>query len=135
MSQPITVDRVIAKYMGLRNEKDAINAEAKAKTDKLVAAMDKLEAYIKQRAKDDGVTSFKTPHGTAFLTTVDFANVENWDAVLQFVKDRDAYDILERRVSKTAIRSYIDTDKEVPPGVKYGTRLEVNVRKPANKGE
>lgn len=135
MSQPITVDRVIAKYMELRRNKDAITAATKEQVDKIVDQMDKLETYIKQRAEQDGVTSFKTPHGTAFLTTVDFANVENWDAVLQFIRDRDAYDILERRVSKTAVRSYIDADKNVPPGIKYGTRLEVSVRKPANKGE
>jgi len=38
--------------------------------------------------------------------------------------------MLERRVSKTAVRGYIDANKEVPPGITYGTKLDINIRKP-----
>ena len=131
----ITMDQIIAQYMKFREQKSAIQKRAKEQTDALDEKMGKMESWIKLRAQQDGVTSFKTPHGTAFLTTVDFANVADWDAALQFIKDTDAYDMLERRVSKTAVRGYIDENKEVPPGITYGTKLEVNVRKPANKGE
>ena len=61
------------------------------------------------------MTSFKSEHGTAFLTTVDFANVADWDAVLTFIRDTEAYDMLEKRVSKTAVRGYIEANKAVPP--------------------
>ena len=43
--------------------------------------------------------------------------------------------LLEKRVSKTAVRAYIEADKSVPSGINYGTRLDVNVRKPASKVE
>ena len=131
----ITIDKVIAKYMQLRDEKTKLVADTKALTDAIDANLVKLEQYIKVRANQDGVTSFKTAYGTAFLTTVDFANVADWGAVLTFIKDNEAYDMLQRRVSKEAVRGYIDANKEVPPGINYGTKLEVNVRKPANKGE
>jgi len=90
----------------------------------------KIEAWLKAKADADGVTSFKTDHGTAFLTTTDFANVDDWDAVLRFIREEEAFDMLEKRISKTAVRGYIETNKEVPPGVKYGTKLDINVRKP-----
>jgi hypothetical protein len=99
------------------------------------AKLEKLEAWIKERADADGVTSFKTPHGTAFLTTTDYATVADWDAVLGFIRSNDAFDMLEKRVSKIAVRGYIDSTKAVPPGVNYGTKLEVNIRKPANRAE
>jgi hypothetical protein len=38
--------------------------------------------------------------------------------------------MLEKRVSKIAVRGYIESNKAVPPGVTYGTKLEVNIRKP-----
>ena len=97
--------------------------------------MAKLEAYIKEQADEQGVDSFKTGNGTAFLTTTDFAQVADWDAVLEFIKDNDAFDLLEKRVSKTAVRGYIEADKSVPSGINYGTRIDVNVRKPVNKVE
>jgi hypothetical protein len=126
----VTVDSVIKKYMKLREEKTAVEAEIKERVDKIKADMAKLEAFLKAKMDADGLTSFKSEHGTAFLTTTDFANVEDWDAVLRFIREEEAYDMLEKRVSKTAVRGYIDANKEVPPGIRYGTKLDVNIRKP-----
>jgi hypothetical protein len=43
--------------------------------------------------------------------------------------------MLEKRVSKLAVRGYIDANKAVPPGITYGTKLEVNIRKPGDKAD
>lgn len=129
----VNVDQVIAAYMKLRANKDAIEGEVKTKVADIKAKMEKLEAWIKSQADEQGVTSFKTKHGTAFLTTTDYANVADWDAVLDFIKTNDAFEMLEKRVSKTAVRNYVENDKYVPPGVNYGTKLEVNIRKPTTR--
>tara|TARA_B100000035_G_scaffold46124_1_gene34880 strand:- start:3093 stop:3491 length:399 start_codon:yes stop_codon:yes gene_type:complete len=131
----MTVDQVIEAYLKYRNKKEALEAEIKDQVKELKDKMAKLEAWIKTKADAEGVTSFKTAHGTAFVTTNDYANVADWDAVLSFVKENEAYDMLEKRVSKNAVRGYIDEHKTVPSGVNYGTRIDVNVRKPANKIE
>lgn len=127
----VNVDDVIATYMKLRNQKKLIEAEAKERTSVVSAKMDKLEAWIKEQADTMGVTSFKTKHGTAFLTTTDYANVADWDAVMGFIRENEAFDMLEKRVSKTAVRGYIEQNKAVPPGINYGTKLEVNFRSPS----
>lgn len=129
----VNVDQVIAAYMKLRANKDAIEGEVKTKVADIKAKMEKLEAWIKTQADAQGVTSFKTKHGTAFLTTTDYANVADWDAVLEFIQSKGAFEMLEKRVSKTAVRNYVENDKFVPPGVNYGTKLEVNVRKPTTR--
>ena len=76
------------------------------------------------------------PKRAAFVAWMrDFANVADWDAVLTFIRENDAFDMLEKRVSKTAVRGYIDLTKAVPPGITYGTKLSVSVRKPTVKAE
>lgn len=127
----VTVDSVIKKYMALRAKKEAIEAETKEQVKGIKENMAKIEAWLKVKADADGVTSFKTEHGTAFLTTVDYANVADWDAVLEFIRNEEAYDMLEKRVSKAAVRGYLESTNEVPPGVNYGTKLDINIRKPA----
>jgi len=127
----INVDDVIATYMKLRYQKEAVEAGIKEEVATIKAKMEKLESWIKEQADAQGVTSFKTKHGTAFLTTTDYANVADWDAVLDFIRENDAYDMLEKRISKMAVRGYIDLNKSVPAGVNYGTKLEVNIRKPS----
>jgi uncharacterized protein YydD (DUF2326 family) len=129
------VDDVIAAYMRLRDKKESMEAAVKEQTKELKEKMEKLEAWIKEQADVQGVTSFKTKHGTAFLTTTDYANVADWDAVLNYIRENDAYDMLEKRVSKVAVRGYIDANKSVPAGVNYGTKLEVNIRKPVARVE
>jgi hypothetical protein len=131
----VTVDEVIAAYVKLRTKKDAIEAEAKDRVKGVKEKLEQLEAWLKEKADEQGVTSFKTKHGTAFLTTTDYANVGDWDAVLEFVRENEAFDMLEKRISKIAVRGYIEANKEVPPGVNYGTKLEVNVRKPSVRAE
>jgi len=131
----VNVDDVVATYMKLRSQKEAIEAEVKDRVSTIKAKMEKLEAWIKEQADAQGVTSFKTKHGTAFLTTTDYANVADWDAVLDFIRTQEAFDMLEKRISKIAVRGYIEANKAVPPGVNYGTKLEVNIRKPVARVE
>lgn len=126
---------VIRAYTKLRDQRTAVEAEVKERVDTIKAKMTKLEAYLKEQMDVQGLTQFKSDHGTAFLTTTDYANVANWDEVLQFIKDNEAFDMLEKRVSKTAVRGYMDKHKRVPPGVTYGTKLDVNIRKPGAKAE
>lgn len=123
------VKDVIKLYLQLRTEAEFIKAEAKERVDVVEAKMQKLEAYLHQQMNTLGVTSLKSEFGTAFLSTTDYARVENWDATLDFIKTNDAYELLEKRVSKKVVRDYIETTKEVPPGIMYGTKVEVSVRK------
>lgn len=131
----VTVDEVVAAYIKLRAKKDAMEAETKAEVKKIVEKMDKFEGWLKQQADAQGVTSFKTKHGTAFLKTTDYANVENWDATLAFIRSTESFDLLNKAVSKVAVRGYIEANKAVPPGVNYGTKIEIEVRKPTTRVE
>lgn len=129
----ITIDKAIEAVIKLRNKKAAVEAEVKDKITEIKSKIDKLEAFLKIRADEMGVTSFKTDAGTAFLTTSDYANVADWGAVLDFIKENGAYDLLEKRVNKSAVRVYMDQLNTVPPGINYGTMIGVNVRKPTAK--
>lgn len=129
----VQIDDVVATYMKLRSQKDAIEAEVKDKVSTIKAKMEKLEAWIKEQADVHGVSSFKTKHGTAFLTTTDYANVEDWDAVLDFIRTQEAFDMLEKCIRKIAVRGYIKANKAVPPGVNYGTKLGITIRKPTTR--
>lgn len=131
----LNVDQVVAAYMKLRQQKEALEASIKEEVGAIKDKMTKMEAWIKEQADAQGVTSFKTKHGTAFLSTSDYANVADWDAVLTFIQDVGAFDMLEKRVSKIAVRGYIEEHKAVPPGINYGTKLEVQIRKPTTRVE
>lgn len=129
----ITVDRVIEAYIANRNKIAEIENAAKDEMGKIKEVQAKLEAWLKAKAAQDGVDSFKTAHGTAFLTTSESATVAEWDTLFAFVRANEAWDFVEKRVSKTAVKAYLEEHKQLPPGVNYTTRQEINVRKAAAK--
>ena len=133
MSDELTVEQVVATYIKLRRQKEAIDAEVKERLVSIKEKMLKLEAWIRAKSDETGVKSFKTDAGTAFLTTSDFASVADWDQVLAFVKENEAWDMLTKGVSKVAVRGYIDANKTVPAGVTFGTNVGVSVRAPTKK--
>lgn len=128
----VKVDAAVAAYVQLRDKKAEIEREAKDRVEAIKNKMAKLEAWFQQYLDDTGQTSAKTHAGTVFLTTVDYARVADWDAIVDFIKDRGAYDLLEKRVSKNAVRGYIDMDGSVPPGINYGSKISVNIRRPSD---
>ena len=132
MTEP-TVSDVVEAYITLRNRKEILEADTKEIVVGIKEKMLKLEAWIQAKSDETGVKSFKTDHGTAFLTTSDYASVANWDAVLAFVKENEAWDMLTRGVNKRSVRGYIDANKTVPDGVNFGTRIGVSVRRPVKK--
>ena len=134
MTDELTVEQVIKTYIVLRRQKEEIEASVKDQLAGIRTKMDKLEAWIHAKSDETGVKSFKTNAGTAFLTTSDYASVGDWDAVLKFIKENDAYDMLNKAVNKTAVREYLELNKAVPNGVNFGTKISVSVRSPAKKG-
>ena len=133
MSEELTVDKVIGAYITLRSQKEVIEADVKEQVAGIKEKMAKLEAWIQAKSDETGVKSFKTDAGTAFMSTTDFAKVGDWDAVLGFIKDNGAYDLLNKAVNKKAVREYIDINGSVPSGVNFGTIMGVSVRRPTKK--
>jgi hypothetical protein len=121
-----TIDSVIATYMRLREQKRKKEEEVKA----IKTNLGKLEAWLALRADEQDVTSFKTTHGTATLTTSYYASVADWPAITEYVKQHDAFDLLEKRVCKAVVKAHLDEYNSIPPGISYGTKKNIVVRKP-----
>ncbi len=133
MSEELTVDQVIATYLQLRKNKTELEEETKTRVHAIKQKMATIEAWIQAKSDETGVKSFKTNEGTAFMTTSDSASVADWDAVLEFVRENEAWEMLTRGVNKTAVRGHIDETQTIPPGVNFGTKISVNVRSPSKR--
>ena len=66
---------------------------------------------------------------TAFLKEVDSCKTTDGIAFLEFCKERDAFELLEIRPSKTTIRAFMENYGEIPPGVDFTQSIDVQVRR------
>ena len=129
------INNVIDTYVKLREQKDIIQAEADEKIEKINDSLHKMEGWLKIKLDELGLTQFKAESGTVFLSTVDFCNVEDWALVLNYIIQNKKFDLLERRVSKLAIKQILAAKKDLPPGVKYVTMVKPVVRRASSKIE
>jgi hypothetical protein len=131
----MNVDDLTAKYIELRDRRAKIKKEAEDADSELTKIQDAIADKIKEIMHGLGVKSVKTAHGTAYIAYRESATVADWDVLLDYIQTHEAWDLLERRVSKTGVRERMEEDRNgnytnpPPPGVNF-VRLEgVNVRR------
>ncbi len=128
----LSKDALAAKYIELRDAVAEIDAAAKAKAAPLKEIMDKIETYFKGLAREEGVDSWKTKSGTVYLSRTDSVRLADPAAFMEFVVAQEAWDLIEKRASKTGVRGFLDANNILPPGAEISTRIEVNFRRPSD---
>lgn len=96
-----------------------------------------LEQWFSAKAQEDGLENVKTAAGTAYWSVHHKATVAAREPFFEHCRNTGAWDLVEARASKTAVKSYIDANGVPPPGVDYSAVKVFNFRKAAakDKGE
>ncbi len=128
-----TVDKAVALYRQLQTIKDGIENEAKVKTDEIKAKMQTLENWLSEKAIADGTESYRTESGTVFWQNAPYCSVADWEAAFSYILEHAKWHLLTKGVSKTAITDEIKETGAVPPGLNYGTKRTMHIRKPTAK--
>jgi hypothetical protein len=67
--------------------------------------------------------------GTAYRITRTNASVQDSEAFMDFVRERELWDMLEPKASKDAVKDFMDTNGEPVPGVNYTVDSTIGIRK------
>jgi hypothetical protein len=122
-------DEIVAGYIKLRDKKAVIKAEYDGKVAKIDEVLDKIEAKLIKYFQDTGLESIRTDAGTAYKSTRVSAPVADWDALLAHILETENYQLLERRVNKTAVREFKEINKDLPPGVSWREEVIIGVQR------
>jgi len=91
---------------------------------------EKIETEFLRRFGDRGIDNVSARGvGTAYRSTRVSATVADWDSLLGHIQDQDAWELLERRVNKTAVEQFKDQHEDLPPGVNWSESQVVNFRR------
>lgn len=125
----MTVEELVQQYILLRDRKAQMKAAYELKVGALTSVMDKVEARLLALFEEIGVDSMKTAAGTAYRSTRVSTTIADWDTFLQHVQRHGAWELLERRCSKTAVEQYKAANEDLPPGVNWSEERVVNIRR------
>lgn len=125
------VGLLIDKYIQVRDRLEAWKTSQKEQAGKFAEALKFLEGNIMLALNQAGVESMKGKAGTVFKQTRVSATVEKgeWDKVLEYIIEKQAWDLLEARVSKNAVMAVIEETGQPVPGVKVSQETVLHVRR------
>lgn len=122
-------------YMKCRREQELIEGETKTKLAPLKEKMGLLLQWMETKARDEGLKNVPVEGvGTGYWTTIMSAKVANPGVFWDFVKQNQAFDLVETRASSKAVKSYIDGNNVPVPGVSF-SQIEVFKVRAANEKE
>ena len=128
-------DRLVLSYVKIRDKLSGIRKIFKGSESELKGHMGTISGEINRRQNEQGLTQWKVmdPEGksfTAFKTTKDKVRVDDWGTFLKWMIENEAYHVLTQSVSKDAVKEFMREHKGMlPPGIKFETWQEVQVRK------
>jgi len=98
---------------------------------------ERIEAYfldfLNRQSKSDKA-SFNTKEGLIYKEKIIIPTAANWDTIYKWIAKNDAWEFLEKRLTRTFLSKYMEAhDGAVPPGVTTFTKFKARVRKGTSK--
>lgn len=123
------LDELIGKYVALRDKKAEITAEHKVKVGKIDEVLTKIEGALLRTFESTGTESVRTEFGTAFKATTVSITAADKSAFLDFIKEKDAWPLLDVRPLKSAVVEYQENSGDLPPGLSMRSEIVVQIRR------
>jgi len=133
MSENPDVEKWVQQFIGLRDMRKALKEEYEKKDKELRVLMDDRAGRLQAFLDKSGVESAKTAQGTVYATTRYTASLADPQAFMDFVIQRERWDLLDRKANATAVRDYVQKESALPPGCNLSALTTVGVRRPGAK--
>jgi len=131
---PVALDTLASVYLKMRDARDAVRREAEAKEKEIQEQMDVVEQQMLEACKTLGADSIRTPFGTIIRSVKSRYWTNDWDSMYRFIKEHDAYGLLEKRLHQTHMKDFLEENPGVfPEGVNVENSYTVVVRRSKEK--
>jgi capsule polysaccharide export protein KpsE/RkpR len=128
----VPLDKLAKVYRKMSTEVQKLTQDYDTAVAAIKAQQDTIKSAIKDEMLRLGVKSVRTDGGTISLSTKTRYNTEDWDAFKEFIKENDALELLEKRISQSNMATFLDENPgKVPAGLNSFTEYTVSVRKPS----
>lgn len=125
--------RVTKAHVRIREERARLKREFDERDTVLKSQQQMLEGEMLKHLNETGSESVRTANGTFYRQENLIPNGSDWNAIYDWIKENDAWDMLERRIKRVFVQEYMEThDGALPPGVSAFREFVVRVRRPTS---
>lgn len=123
------VSKRVQQYILIRDQLKMIDEEYEKKRAPFIELQNLLTGWMQDFLEKTGADSVKTAHGTCYSSTRYTASISDGSSFMDFVIANGQFDLLDRRANSTAVRTYVEENGRLPPGVNLSAIRTVGVRR------
>ena len=125
------LDKLAKIYIKMRDKRDALRREYESTDGAIKEQMEILEATMLDACKEMKADSVKTKEGTIIRSIKTRYWTNDWDSMYKFIKEHDAFGLLEKRIAQTNTKNFLSENPEIlPMGLNLDSEYTVTVRRP-----
>jgi len=126
----LPLDKLAAVYIKIRDAKDTLTSDYKKQYATLEEQMGVLEAEMLEICKNMNADSVRTKAGTIVRSVKSRYWTNDWDSMYRFIKENDAYGLLEKRLHQTHMKEFLSENPDLlPMGLNVESEYTVVVRR------
>lgn len=123
-------DKLTLAYIKMRDKRSEILKAYEAEDAKIAEQMQMVEDELKKLFDEKGLESIRTAYGTVFRRVATQYQVNDWDNMYKFVMEHNIPQVLQRRISPTNMKQFLDENPNLMPiGMNIDNRYTVTVRR------
>jgi len=128
-TNPLPFSQLIEKYIQLRDKIKEVKDHQKKQLEPYNEAITRLEGLLLTALDAAGVENMRAKSGTVYKAVATSAAVRDWGLTLDYIREHELWELLERRVSKVAAAAVIEERQEPIPGVELTQVTGLHVRR------
>jgi len=127
---PLDVNQLTSVYIKMRDKRSQVKQEWEAQDNAIKAEMELIEEKLLDLCKELNTNTLGTDHGTVIRSVKSRYWTNDWDSMYQFIKEHDAFGLLEKRIQQTHMKEFIQENPDVyPAGMNVENQFTVLVRR------
>ena len=126
----LNVEQLVKAYIKMRDARQQLLREFDEADDRIKQQQDVVQQALLELCKETGTDGLKTSAGTVTRTVKTRYWTSDWNSMKNFIKENDAFELLEQRVHQTNMKSFLEENPNLmPPGMNIDSRYAITVRR------
>ena len=126
----VNVEQLVKAYIKMRDARQQLLREFDEADDRIKQQQDAVQQALLELCKETGTDGLKTSAGTVTRTVKTRYWTSDWNSMKNFIKEHDAFELLEQRVHQTNMKSFLEENPNLmPPGMNIDSRYAITVRR------
>jgi len=124
------VEQLVKVYIKMRDARQRLQQDFDEADSKIKVQQEAIQQALLELCKETGTDGLKTAAGTVSRTVKTRYWTSDWNSMKNFIKEHDAFELLEQRVHQTNMKSFLEENPNLmPQGMNIDSKYAITVRR------